>query len=138
MRTEFNQRRDKGDLFIWLLPLTASPQFTNNNSTENYQKAWNCSVVFLHKDTTDSVETEYADIWDVTDNLADKFVNRLNDWSMKATDTVGAVTLQGFQQTPFLKDDADIYSGWVLTFQMVVSDDFEYCTPENISLYADS
>lgn len=95
-------------------------------------------MVFLATDRSDSNENEYAVLLDETDALVDRFINRLNDWSMKATDTVGAVTLRNFQQLNQIKMDAGIFTGWFLSFQIVVSDDFLYCTPENVELYANS
>lgn len=136
-RSDFNQIPDKRNDIIWLLPLTASPSYTNNEA-ENYQKTWNVIIVFLSLDPTDSTHTEYKQVLDNTDDLVDRFINRLNDWSMKATDDVGAVTLRNFQQINQIKTDADVFTGWFLSFQMVVSDDFEYCTPANVELYANS
>jgi hypothetical protein len=136
-RSDFNQT-DKRNEIIWLLPLTASPGYTVNDNTENYQKTWNCIMVFLALDKTDSNHNEYSEILNRTDDLVDKFINRLNDWSMNSTDVVGAVTLRNFQQTNQIKTDADIFTGWFLSFQMVVSDDFQYCTPENVVLYGNS
>jgi|SRR5690606_19820134 len=136
-RTEFNQKKKPEDPWIWLLPLNAIPRYTNNNSTENYEKQWNVIMVFLKMDRSDSLETEYNPILDDMDDLVDRFINRLNDWSMKATDTVGDLTIQNISQTNFIKSDADIYTGWFVSFQMIVSDDFEYCTPENVVIYGD-
>lgn len=137
-RSDFNQTPDKKSEIIWLLPLDANPGYTVNGDTENYQKTWNCIVVFLAVDKTDSTGDEYKHVLDATDSLLDRFVNRLNDWSMNSTDVVGAVTLRNFNQLNQIKKDADIFTGWFLSFQMVVSDDFEYCTPANVSLYANS
>lgn len=137
-RSDFNLIVDKRQTIIWLLPLTANPGFTVNNNTENYQKVWNCIVVFLQKDATDSLETEFAEHLHTTDELLDKFVIRLNDWSMKSADTVGDITLRNFSQVDQIKSDSDIFTGWILSFQAVVSDDFNYCTPENVEIYANS
>ena len=134
-RSDFNLIENPASPWIWLLPLTSNPGYTVNN-VENYQKTWNCIVVFLERDRPDSNEKEYKPILDSMDELLDKFINRLNDWSFKSTDVVGAVTLRNFQQTPFFKNDSDIFTGWIVSFQMVVSDDFEYCTPDNIAIYA--
>jgi hypothetical protein len=135
VRSEFNQSEKKGEQFIWMVPLTASPTYTNNNATENYQKTWNCIILFFKQDKTDSLSDHYHEILNDMDSLVDRFVNRLNDWSLSESDTVGAVTIRNFQQTPYIKADADILTGWWLSFQLVVSDDFNYCTPENVRLY---
>lgn len=137
-KSDFNLTDKKRDVFIWLTPLTALPIYTNNNNTENYQKTWNCIVYFFIPDKSDSVETEFKPLLDKMDDLADRFINRLNDWSMKATDQVGAITLRNFQQIPHIKDTSDVHTGWFISFQMTVSDDFFYCSPENVDLYANN
>jgi hypothetical protein len=134
-RSDFNLQNSPFEPWVWLLPLTANPIYTNNNNTENYQKQWNVIILFARMDQTGSTEKESKQIMDVTDELADKFINRLNDWSYKKSDVVGAITIRNFSQTPFIKSDADIFTGWFVSFQMIVSDDFLYCTPENVVLY---
>lgn len=133
-RSDFNIIKSKSYPYIWLLPLTATPRYAFED-TENYMKTWNCIVLFLAEDNTSNDETEYKPILDDLDDLLDKFVNRLNDYYLKTSDTVGAITLRGFQQTPFLKDDADILSGWFLSFQLQTSNDFNFCVEDNIALY---
>lgn len=125
-RTDFNQKQNKSHQCIWFLPLTASPGFAVND-VENYLKRWNVIVVFLEKDTTDSKEDEYKPILDTTDNLVDRFVIALNNWHLNNSDTVGATTLTGFQQSPLFKDNSDIFTGWILSFTLTVPDDFNYC-----------
>jgi hypothetical protein len=134
-RSDFNLQQNPSQPWIWLLPLTANPTYTNNENTENYQKTWNCIVLFARMDESGSTEKESKIILDDTDELADNFINRLNDWAYKSSDTVGPITLRNFQQNPFIKSDSDIFTGWFISFQMVVSDDFDYCTPDNIVLY---
>jgi hypothetical protein len=65
-----------------------------------------------------------------------KYMQALDDWYERSYDTVGALSITGDSATPFYKDDADIHTGWLLSFQLIVPDDFEYCTPENVDLYA--
>ena len=138
VRSDFNQSEKKGESFIWMVPLTANPTYTNNDNTENYQKTWNCIILFFKMDKTDSEPTHYQEILNETDELVDRFINKLNDWAYHQSDTVGATILRNFQQTPYIKADADIMTGWWLSFQLTVSDDFDYCTPENIDLYENS
>jgi len=135
-RSDFNLQQNPSQPWIWLLPLTASPTYTNNNSTENYQKTWNCIVLFAQLDKTDSDEKGFKPILDCTDDLVDTFINKLNDWYLNQADEVGAVTLQNFSQNPFIKTDADVFTGWFVSFQMVVPDDFDYCNPDSVQLYA--
>lgn len=133
--SEFNMKQSVSYPWIWLLPITANPTFAVND-VEHYQKTWNIALLFFDKDAFDAIEGPSNDILDKQDETVDKFIHRLNDWSMKLQDTVGEITLRGFSQQPFYKDDAGIHTGWLLTFQMVTPDDFEYCTPDNIEIYA--
>lgn len=132
--SEFNMLQGVSYPWRWLLPMTAQPFFAVND-VEHYQKLWNIAMLFFDKDEFDAAAGPSNDILDVQDAGVDAFIQRLNDWSMKLEDTVGAVTLRGFNQQPFYKDDAGIHTGWLLTFQMIVPDDFEYCTPDNIAIY---
>jgi hypothetical protein len=133
--SEFNMKKSVSYPWIWLLPITASPRFAVND-VEHFEKTWNIALLFFDKDAFDAKEGPSNDILDAQDQTVDKFIIRLNDWSMKLEDTVGAITLRGFNQQPFYKDDAGIHTGWLLTFSMTVPDSFEYCTPDNIAIYA--
>jgi len=133
-RSEFNMITQKRYPYIWLLPLTASRRFTGtNNPTKT--KTWNVSIIFMDQDRADANEKESELLLDQQDVWVDKYTQRLDDWYEMTSDTTGAFTIQNDNQTPFYKDDSDIHTGWLLTFQMIVPDDFEYCTPENVNLY---
>ena len=134
-RSDFNLITNKRYTFIWAAELNASVSFAVNN-THNYQKRWNVTIYFSELDKPGSVETEYVVILNDLDILIDMFLNRLNDWSMKTTDTVGQITIQNINQRTNIKKDADITTGWIISFQLVTPDDFVYCTPDNIELYA--
>jgi hypothetical protein len=132
--SEFNNTKPESDRFIWLLPLIATPSFAVNN-THVYMKVWNVSLLFMQKDAFDANAKETTKIHDTQDEVVDKFLNRLNDWSQTQQDTIGDITISGILQRPFYKDQAGIYSGWLLTFRLEVPDDFIYCTPDNIAIY---
>lgn len=133
-RSEFNLITNKRYPYIWLLPLTAGRRFPGVEGTKT--KTWNIQMVFLDVDKADADQDQTTEIHDTLDVWVDRFLESLDDWAYRSTDTVGFVTIQNDNQQPFYKDDAGIHSGWLVTFQMVVSDDFTYCTPENVSLYA--
>lgn len=133
-RSEFNQITNKRYPYIWLLPLTGGRRFLNEEGTKT--KLWNIALLFLDLDKADSNEKQTAEIHDKLDIFVDRFMENLDTWALRATDEVGYVTIRNDNQQPFFKDDTDITSGWLVTFQMQVSDDFSYCTPENVELYA--
>lgn len=133
-RSEFNMIENKRYPYIWLLPLSASRRFINDDGTRT--KTWNVAIVFLDADRADANAKETERIHDEQDLVVDKYLQALDDWFERSYDTIGPVTLRNDNQQPFYKDDAGIHSGWLLTFQLTVSDDFNYCTPENVDLYA--
>jgi hypothetical protein len=140
LETDFNQaQKDRENTFIWLQPMTATPAFTANNNTENYQKTWNAFIfIFRMAKTPGEKPPEYKPTLDDLDELADKFIHRVNDWSMKSSDTVGALTLRNMNQSPIIGKLADYMNGWLLSVQITTSDDFEYCTPDNIAIYGNN
>lgn len=119
--------------WIWLLPLTASGRFKTNPTRT---KRWNVAILFLEQDTSDATHDDSAHILDNQDALLSRFSQALDDWYLRSEDALGALAIENDSQDPFYKDNSDIQTGWLLRFQLVVSDDFEYCTPENIDLYA--
>ena len=133
-RSEFNMISQPRYPYIWLLPLTASRRYTGDNPTKT--KVWNVALVFLDLDKADANERESEKILDEQDTTADKYMQRLDDWYERSDDIIGAFQITNDNYQPFYKDDAGIHTGWLVTFQMQVSDDFFYCSPENVELYA--
>lgn len=93
------------------------------DDVQNYSKSWNIGMSFFQLDYAESTQDQYALILDLTDELVDKFINRLNFYSLKAD----SITLTSMNQTPFVKQMADILTGHTLTFTLIVLDDFNYC-----------
>ena len=135
--TEFNNLIAKGSNkthYRWLLPMTATRSPLNNQTRT---KTWNIAILFMQQDTFDASAEQTNTIHDATDLAADKFIQRLDDWSMTQDDTIGDVTIENIRQDPFYKDQAGVYSGWLVRFNLITPDAFEYCTPENIAIYDD-
>lgn len=131
--SEFNNLQSKATQYRWLLPLTAvSSPSTQTSRT----KTWSVNILFLAEDKFDASAEQTNDIHDKTDLAVDRFLQRLDDWSQTSRDLVGQITINGISQTPFYKDQAGVYSGWLVRFNLVTSDDFTYCTPDNIDIYA--
>lgn len=122
--SDFNVMRDKKYPFITLDPLPATPQFTDNGIT--YIKSWNCIMAFYQLDKADSIGDQYALILDEMSNYVDKFINKLNLYSMQS-DTI---VIQGASQQPFIKATADILTGYIVTFTLLAQDDFDYCADD--------
>lgn len=118
--TDFNQSKKSGSILINVAPLVSVPSYTVNG-VFNYQKQWNVEMVFYKVDN--SQEIEYTQILDELDELVDRFVNNLNSFQEKSDQII----IQSMNQTPFIKATADILTGYLLTFQILSMDDFDYC-----------
>lgn len=132
-RTDFNIYNNKAYPFVWLLPLTAVTTIPNNGA--GITKTWNIILVVIDLDKSDSVEKQYDDILDKMSDIGDALIRRIDDWYRSGTDIVGSLTITTVNQTTIIKEDADIHTGWLYSFQMITDDDFDYCTPDNIALY---
>jgi len=62
---------------------------------------------------------------DSADVLVDSFIQILN-FSTEDTSTL-PIVITNISQTPFIKATADILTGFLLTFQVLVPDDWDYC-----------
>lgn len=118
--TDFNQSDKKGSILVNVSPLVSVPAY-RVNGTSNYMKQWNVEMVFYKPDNSSALE--YKTILDDLDTIVDQFINQLNFKSQKADE----ITLSAFNQTPFIKATGDILTGWLLTFQILANDDYEYC-----------
>lgn len=93
-------------------------------------------MLFMEHDPSDSTHDYSAQILDRQGDVLERFTEALDDWSERSYDTLGPITLENDAQFPFYKDNAGIHTGWRSEFDMVVSDQFNYCTPENVQIYA--
>ncbi len=124
-RSDFNIENDKRYPFVWMLPLTATTILSSSNAPRT--KTWNVVLVIIDIDKSDSIEQQYDDILDAMDELGDKILVTIDDWYQQERDIVGTLTIANINQTTIIKDDADIHTGWLFSFQMTVSDSFDYC-----------
>lgn len=120
--SDFNILRDKRYPFISLDPLSSTPTYAVDN-VSNYTKTWQCTMAFYQLDRADSTQDEYAKILDFTDDLVDKFINKLNFYTQESD----GIVLTGISQQPFIKVMADFLTGHILTFSIQTEDSFEYC-----------
>lgn len=116
--TDFNAIPNKKYPFIWLDPLNATGGLTEG--AYNYTKVYNIGLSFFDQDRVDSIQTQYAEILDNMNNLADKFLVRLNN-----ADNI--VLLSSISQSPAIKVFADCLTGYTMTFTIQVPDQFNYC-----------
>lgn len=116
--SDFNLLRDKRYPFIQLDLLNSAASFSVNN-VSNYSKGWNVFLLFHQVDNEASDQDDYKIILDEMDHYLDKFVQQLN----KHDDII----IQGINQQPFIKATSDILTGWTLSFQLIINDNWDYC-----------
>lgn len=120
-QTDFNQIQNKRYPYIWQALLSS------NGRDENRNKIWATTILFCEMDKEDSIEGEYKKILDRTDKLVDQFMNSLD---LRFNEMDADVVIQGFSQLPFVKDAVDDITGWIVQYQLLVPDDFDYCSIE--------
>lgn len=120
--SDFNLLRDKRYPFISLDPLRATPSFATNN-TYNYTKTWSALMAFYELDTFDSTQEDYALLLDRADILVDRYMAKLNFYSEQSD----SIIIQVVSQDPFIKATADYLTGYSLSLQIVVPNNWDYC-----------
>jgi hypothetical protein len=131
-RSEFNMITQKRYPYIWLQPLTSNIRQNEKTITT----IWSGRIAFMDLDTADADEKQSEVILNRMYTLMERYYHFLDDFFERSTDIIGAITIQSFVSQPFYKDDSGIHTGWFADFQIVTSDNFEYCVPENIDVYA--
>lgn len=124
--SDFSLLPDKRYPFISLDLLASVPEYTIEG-TYNYQKRWLCNMAFYAIDKADSKQEEYQIIFDDMDVLIDQFINKLNFYVNGKSINSEDIILSSLNQQPFIKSTSDILTGFILTFQMQVTDKFNYC-----------
>jgi hypothetical protein len=111
---------------IWLSPMRKTASFPNqgNRMFSNYS----VELAFYMKDDRDSSNSKVRDILETTDKIATKFLIDLND---KITDDYEEiftdVEITGINQEAFIKGTAHVLTGHLVTFNIILPDNFVYC-----------
>lgn len=124
--SDFNQLRDKKYPFIAVQPLNATAVYAVNN-VSNYSKTYQVQMAFFQLDQERSSQDEYALILDEMNDLSDQFINKLNMFMYKCNLDSDTILLTGMNQQPFIKTTSDILTGYLMNFNLQVSDTFNYC-----------
>jgi hypothetical protein len=124
--SDFNQLRNKQYPFISVSPLNASASYSVNN-TFNYSKTYQVQMAFYQLDQEDSDQSSYALILDEMNDLADRFVNKLNYYIDNCQTDSNDIIITNVSQQHFIKATADILTGYIMTLSIQVSDNFNYC-----------
>ncbi len=134
-KSEFNIIQGKSaNHWIWCLPLQGSRELANGMETRTNR--WDVAILFLEHDPSDSSHDHSGSVLDYQDSIVQRYAQALDEWYLNLSDTVGAFSIENFSQTPIYKENSEVQSGWLVRFQLLTPDDFDYCTPENVTLNA--
>lgn len=129
-KTDFNSIRDKKYPFIQLELLNSSAQFNSSNVT--LTSVYPVAMTFYQLDSLQGAEDDTTQILDSTDDLVQAFMRKMNLLSFSEDDSVTVSTanivLTNFKLQSFVKMTVDCLTGWIMTFDMEVPDDFDYCS----------
>ena len=134
--TEFNNLITSGsnkENYRWLKPMIA---VRSNYNNQTRTVTWSIRILFMKKDHFDANAEQTNTLHDIVDLQVNAFFQRLDDWSQTSQDDVGDISISNIRQEPFYKEQAGVYSGWEASFQLTTPDDYIYCTPDNIAIYA--
>lgn len=127
-RSDFNSIKDKSERFVTLDPLRVTASFTSN---QIYSRKFRVGMVFFQLDSLSGAEEETVEKLDAMDVLSDKFLVKLNLGASGDDPTVTissqTISIENIQREPVIKVTADCMTGWMLQFDMIVPDSFDYC-----------
>lgn len=135
-QSDFNSKEKREAKRVNLDLIEATQEYTGGqyNLTTKYK----IGLVFYKLQDPKTGSDVSADILDEMDDLVDRFVQKLNVFSFTESVTVDGVEpedyatqsieLTGIQRSPAVKVLADCCTGWVLEFEIIAPDKFDYCT----------
>lgn len=110
--TTFNQAEKKDFILVNGTLMPATGVFSVND-VQNHIKTWTIRLMWAKFDTEDSID--YYVIHDELDPLCDRFLRQLNKEDL--------LIIIGNSQRPFVKELADILTGYIQEVQVRVPDD---------------
>lgn len=119
--TFFNSNRSNKYPYVFQEASSVSADLTNVNLAP--VNTWPIILHFADLDKMDSIPSQYEPIVDSMDELAAKFIVKLNE----VISGYKTLTIEGIEREPFVKKHADILSGVILTFTIVEVDKTNYC-----------
>jgi hypothetical protein len=126
--SDFNQIKDKQYPYIWLDPLQSTVATTEDNI--GFYETYSVNLSFYKFDEMDSTEEQYKLILDDVDDLVQKFIRKIqedNDDDYTTGLKTWNTSIANISKQPFIKVMADVLTGFILTFDLTVPDQFDYC-----------
>jgi hypothetical protein len=129
-KTDFNSIRDKKPPIAHLEPLRSRPKITDAYTTFNQN--YPITISFYQQDRLDGAENETLAILDQMDVYAQQFIRLMNminfDEDVRVAVTTINCTMSNIAINAMIKDTVDFLTGWKVTFDLEVMDDFNYCS----------
>lgn len=128
--SDFNSIGIREDKRVQLDPIKQSLEYTEGSF--NLTKTYQIGMVFYQLDDPEGAEEKTAQILDQMDELSDKFIQKLNDVLLDQDDdiaiTTATIELTSIVKEPAIKATVDVCTGWILNFNVIAPDDFDYCS----------
>ncbi len=118
--TEFNSEASKEMPYVWLESLSVSPTVNTYGAP---QEDWTITLHVANLDKMDSSASEYEDIIDGCDLIAQELTKVYNDLLTNSK----LVTLDSLNRDPFIKKHADCLTGVILSFTLQTWDTSSFC-----------
>jgi hypothetical protein len=125
-QSDFNSTKDKNNVCVHLDPLSGTPQIVDTSIHTNYSVA----MLFYKQGDKADTEEQFVPILDDTAEILEKFLRKLNryDDEQDGEITSDLIQILNIRQEPAIKVLSDVFTGWILTFNLVVPDTFDYCS----------
>jgi heat shock protein HspQ len=100
-------------------------------------ETWQVNLIFYMQDQGDSaidqnqensIQSE-IEILTIVENAATKFIHYVNENQLNEdlSDAADRLTITSFTKSPAIKDTAQLLTGFLVTLNILVPDDFDYC-----------
>lgn len=135
-RKEFlNLTQPNKPLYIYSLPFTSTGSLTG--TTMQVNETWQVNLIFYMQDKADSaidqnqensIQAE-IEILTIVENASSKFLHYVNENQLTddLSEAADRLTVVSFNKSPAIKDTAQMLTGFLLTLNLLVPDDFDYC-----------
>jgi hypothetical protein len=118
--SEFDSNRNMTYPHTWTEPIVVSTEMTEQGLPYD---AWDIKLHIAKKDAMDSSPDQYETLVDECDLVAQELIKKYND----IVTGYNLVTLTGISRTPFIKKNADVLSGVILSFTLNAPDTTDLC-----------
>jgi hypothetical protein len=125
-QSDFNSSKDKNNVCVHLDPLSGTPQVVDTSIHTSYSVA----MLFYKQGLKDDTEEQFVPMLDDTADVLEKFLRKLNRYGEDEDGEINTdvIQIQSIRQEPAIKVLSDVFTGWILTFNLIVPDTFDYCT----------